>query len=118
MSKFRESGFDPVHWGPHLWFITHIMMANFPLKPTKVDREAYYAFFGSLRHMLPCGGCRVGYNHIVNSGPLKLTMDRFKDRQTAFTWWVGVHNAVNKHLGKPVNTNARAWYEYYDTLRV
>lgn len=115
---FRESGFDPDDWGPSLWKFTHIMTANFPLKPTRADRLAYYHFFNSLRYLLPCGGCRVGYEHTVGSGPLKLREEVFRDRQTVFTWWVGVHNAVNKHVGKPVDTNARRWYQHYDRLRV
>ena len=115
---FRDSGFDPDDWGPPLWRVTHIMTANFPLKPTAADRDAYMAFFRGLRRMLPCGSCRAHYCQITGSGPLKLRPAVFKDRQTVFTWWVGVHNAVNASLGKPVRKNARDWYLAYDRMRV
>ena len=45
-------------WGPPLWHYLHVMSFNYPVKPTKEDKEHYREFVCNLRHVLPCRYCR------------------------------------------------------------
>ena len=112
-----DGGFPPAVWGPSFWKSMHYMAAAFPVAPTDAEREAYFAWFASLRHVLPCPGCRVGYGAITSQGPLKLTRRVVRDRMTLFAWTVGVHNAVNLKLGKPIVDDPLFWYRRYDRNR-
>ena len=45
-------------WGPSLWHFLHVMSFNYPVNPSKEDKENYRNFLCNLRHVLPCGKCR------------------------------------------------------------
>lgn len=112
------NGFSPELWGPSMWFMMHLVAATYPDAPTAADKTNYMAFYKSLQHVLPCMGCRVGYQTITTTDPAtKLTARQFTSREALFKWTVDVHNRVNAKLGKPVNTNWQAWYLEYDKLR-
>ena len=113
----NPNGFSPEVWGPSMWFMMHLAAATFPETPTPTDRAQYAAFFQSLQHVLPCFGCRKGYETIINSDPTKLTARTFTSRAALFKWTVDVHNRVSAKLGKPVQSDWVAWYREYDKLR-
>lgn len=111
------SGYSPAVWGPHMWFMFHLVAATYPAAPTAADKANYAAFYKSLRHVLPCVGCQQGYATIIGSEPTKLGARTFGTRDALFKWTVDVHNRVNAKLGKPVHADWRAWYREYDKLR-
>ncbi len=111
------SGFAPEVWGPSMWFMFHTVAATYPARPTPDDAANYAAFFASLRHVLPCEGCRRGYAVMLETEPTRLTQRVFASREALFKWTVDVHNRVNAKLGKPVHADWRAWYREYDRLR-
>lgn len=111
------AGYSPTVWGPHMWFMFHIVAATYPAAPTAADKANYAAFYKSLRYVLPCGGCQQGYATIIASDPTKLGPRTFSTRDALFKWTVDVHNRVNAKLGKPVHADWQAWYREYDKLR-
>lgn len=113
----NPNGFSPEVWGPSMWFMVHLVAATFPEKPTPADRAQYAAFFHSLQHVLPCYGCRKGYETIINTEPTKLTTRTFASRQALFKWTVDVHNRVSAKLGKPIQSDWLAWYREYNKMR-
>jgi FAD-linked sulfhydryl oxidase len=116
-SGLSDNGFAPSFWGPGMWQVIHFTAATFPSTPTAKDRRGFRAFFESLRHVLPCPGCRAGYESLISSGRLKLTDAVFRDRLTLFRWTTELHDAVNAKLGKPTGVDWRRWYAYYDQAR-
>jgi FAD-linked sulfhydryl oxidase len=100
-----------------MWFMFHVVAATYPVKPTTEDRTRYAAFYASLQHVLPCEGCRKGYQTILASDPTRFSPRIMDSRYALFKWTVDVHNRVNAKLGKPVDPNWRAWYKEYDKLR-
>ena len=40
-------------WGPSLWHFLHPMSFNYPVKPTKEDKQYYMNFIHSLKFILP-----------------------------------------------------------------
>lgn len=111
-----DGGFPPEIWGPHFWFIMHLVASSFPLNPSREQRAGYHQFFQSLKQVLPCEGCKKGYTYLVE-GPLPLTKQVFRDRLTLFSYTVALHNAVNKKAGKPVRKDWTRWYRYYEKYR-
>ena len=45
-------------WGPPAWHFLHIVSFNYPINPTKMQKEHYYNFFNNLQNILPCKYCR------------------------------------------------------------
>lgn len=111
------SGFSPELWGPSMWFMFHVIAATYPVAPTSADKANYMAFYKSLQYVLPCTGCRQGYEIILNTDPTRLTNRTFSSRETLFKWTVDAHNRVNAKLKKPIQSNWKAWYREYDKLR-
>lgn len=112
-----DDGYSPAVWGPHMWFMFHLIAATYPEAPTATDKAKYAAFYKSLQDVLPCPGCRQGYRTIITTEPSKLGARTFGSRDSLFKWTVDVHNRVNAKLGKPVHADWQAWYREYDKLR-
>lgn len=110
-------GYSPEVWGPHMWFVFHLVAATYPTAPTAADKTNYMNFYQSLQHVLPCPGCRVGYRTIITSDPTKLSARTFTGRDSLFKWTVDAHNRVNSKLNKPIYNDWQGWYKEYDKLR-
>lgn len=108
---YSDNGISPARWGPHLWYVIHILALNFPLTPTKQQSSAYYAFFQSLCTLLPCGNCRKEFCKLVKSptGPYRITPELFAQsptqapgsaRRRVFKWSICIHRTVTKRIKK------------------
>ena len=51
-------------WGPSIWHFLHTMSFNYPIEPTKEQKEYYYNFYSNLINILPCRYCR---DNLVNN---------------------------------------------------
>lgn len=116
-SSGEVAGYSPVVWGPHMWFMFHLIAATYPDSPTAADKSKYATFYKSLQDVLPCPGCQQGYQIIITSEPTKLGPRTFNSRESLFKWTVDAHNRVNAKLGKPIHADWQAWYREYDKLR-
>jgi hypothetical protein len=91
----------PKIWGPHLWYILHIISFEYPEKPTEFDKRIYHDFYTSLKDVIPCPECRKHYRDHITKYPLTPHLD---SRDTLIKWVIQVHNFVNMSLGKPTFT--------------
>ena len=101
-------------WGPPMWHSLHTISFNFPVKPTKEQKENYYQYFLSLQHILPCRYCRDNYKD--NLKKLKFGKKHFKNRETLSKFVYTLHEMVNKNLGKKSGltyTQVRDRYEHF-----
>ena len=48
-------------WGPSLWHTLHTISFNYPVEPTKQQKQHYKLFFSNLEWILPCGYCRKNF---------------------------------------------------------
>ncbi len=85
-------------WGPSLWHSLHTMSFNYPVKPSLEEKQNYYKFFLSLKHVLPCKYCRLNYRKNLKAVPL--TMKTMKSRDTLSKWLYNLHEEINRMLGK------------------
>ena len=85
-------------WGPPLWHSLHTISFNYPVKPTKEDKDNYYNYFKSIQFVLPCRYCRDNYKD--NLKKLKFGRKDFKNRDALSKFVYTLHEMVNKNLGK------------------
>jgi len=95
------TGMDPAIWGPHFWFVLHLVSFHYSDQPSTAQKEAIRAFYHSVKDILPCGKCRQHYQNYLSHYPIEPHLDR---RMDLVRWVIQVHNFVNKSLGKPVYT--------------
>lgn len=104
MSVFKKEHFDSgdgmltLIWGPPLWHTLHTISFNYPVKPTKDDKDNYYVFFKSIENILPCRYCRDNYKK--NLKKLKFGRKDFKNRESLSIFVFKLHETINKNLGK------------------
>ena len=87
-------------WGPPMWHVLHTISFNYPVKPTKEDKENYYRYFKNLRKVLPCRYCRDNLKKNLKKCPLNKSV--FKNRETLSRWVYNLHELVNKMLHETV----------------
>lgn len=92
---------DPKVWGPHFWFVLHLVSFNYPDNPSTPDKDNYKRFYESIGDILPCPSCKKHYKSHMSQFPIGVHLD---SRIDLITWVVQVHNFVNKYLGKPIYT--------------
>ena len=101
-------------WGPPLWHVLHTISFNYPIHPTKEDKEHYFIYFNSLQYILPCSYCRDNLKKNLKKIPLNKKI--FKSRELLSTWVYLLHEEINKMLGKKSNLTydmVRARYEHF-----
>jgi hypothetical protein len=102
-------------WGPPTWHMLHTISFNYPVNPTKKDKEEYRNFIISLKYILPCGKCRK--NLIKNMKKLQLTMKSMKSRDTFSKYIYDLHEIVNHMTGKTSGLSYDDIRERYEHFR-
>ena len=87
----------PSIWGPHLWYVMHIISFEYPQQPSEYDKRIYHDFYTSLKDVIPCQDCRKHYREFITRYPISPHLD---SRGSLIKWVIQVHNFVNKSLGK------------------
>ena len=101
-------------WGPSLWHSLHAISFNYPVYPTKEQKQQYLEFFKSLKHVLPCKYCRENYKKNIKTVPLN--MSTMKSRETLSRWLYELHEEINTMLHKKSNLTfdqVRTRYEMF-----
>lgn len=101
-------------WGPGLWHFLHTMSFNYPVKPTKEQKDHYHNFVMSLQNILPCKYCRINLpNNLKKAGYNKHVLRN----RTSFSKFIyNLHQEVNCMLGKKVTLtycDVRDRYEHF-----
>jgi|TARA_B100001142_G_C14338203_1_gene656757 hypothetical protein len=85
-------------WGPSLWHTLHTISFNYPVKPTKEQKKNHKNLILNLRYTMPCKYCRINLRKNLKAHPLRQC--DLKDRDKFSKWVYGLHEHVNKMLGK------------------
>jgi hypothetical protein len=101
-------------WGPHLWFSLHTISFNYPLNPTKEEKQNYKDFFLSLKHVIPCSICKKNYIRHLNEMPLDNALNSRKD---LVYWMIDLHNTVNGETGKKIISPEIVIKKYEDVYK-
>ena len=109
------SGMITSIWGPSMWHFLHTMSFNYPVKPTKAEKDHYENYMKSLQHVLPCRYCRENYVKNLKSAGWKRGV--LKNRDTFSRFVYRLHNEVNKQLGKRNDLSYEAVRDRYEGYR-
>jgi hypothetical protein len=102
-------------WGPSLWHSLHTVSFNYPVKPTREQKEQYLTFFKSVGTILPCSYCRDNFKKNLKKVPL--TMGTMKNRHSFSLWFYELHEEINKMLGKKSNLSYEDVRDRYEHFR-
>tara|TARA_Y100000389_G_C17385510_1_gene476789 strand:- start:728 stop:1195 length:468 start_codon:yes stop_codon:yes gene_type:complete len=100
---------DPAVWGPHFWFVLHLVSFHYPENPNQKHKDAYKSFYYSIQGILPCQNCRRHYQNYLSHYPIEPHIDSKLD---LIRWVNQIHNFVNAKLGKPVLTHEQIFDIY------
>ncbi len=87
-----------------MWRAIHVVALGLPHEADRATKDAYVAFYESLKTVIPCIQCSQGYTRIVAS--LKPGIAEAVDAgpDALFAWTVEVHNKVAAKLGHEAMT--------------
>ena len=102
-------------WGPPMWHVLHTISFNYPVEPTKQDKENYKEFIGTLKHVLPCGKCRA--NFVDNLKVVPLREKELSSRDAFSRWMYRLHEHINDMLGKKSGLDYESVRERYEHFR-
>lgn len=92
-----QFNFDPQIWGPHFWYVLHLITFGYPDEPSYIDQRGYHDFFVNLQHVIPCYNCRKHYTKHLQEHPIGPYLNT---KYNLVKWLVNLHNIVNKALNK------------------
>jgi len=102
-------------WGPPLWHVLHSMSFNYPVNPSKYERQHYRDFILALKWTLPCGKCRT--NLVNNLKSLPIEIKHMKSRDTFSRYVYDLHEVVNAMLKKKSGLSYEDIRERYEHFR-
>jgi hypothetical protein len=85
-------------WGPSLWHYLHVMSFNYPINPTKIQKQKYKQLLLNFQYTLPCKYCRINLKKNFKKFPL--TDKIFENRNNFSRYIFNLHEQINKLLGK------------------
>lgn len=87
-----------------MWRAIHVVALGLPHEADRATKDAYVAFYESLKTVIPCIQCSQGYTRIVAA--LKPSIAEAVDAgpDALFAWTVDVHNKVAEKLGQDAMT--------------
>jgi len=102
-------------WFPTMWHTLHTISFNYPVKPSKYDKQNYRNYILQLKYVLPCKYCRM--NLRKNLKVLPLTMNKMKSRETFSRYIYELHELINKMLNKKSNLTYEDICQRYEHFR-
>ena len=103
-------------FGPRMWNIMHMLMAQYPVKPSQSEIVQCATFFNELTESIPCKECQqhfrdmLGNKRIVPMPIIDLATNG-NYTMNILTW--NMHNNVNKRLKKPLFK----WSQYVEKYK-
>lgn len=88
---------DPDVFGPPFWFVLHNAAATYPINPTPYVRNGMKQILINLPLMVPCTRCKEHFYNFVKNSNID---DAVSSKEKLFSFFVTVHNYVNKRYGK------------------
>jgi hypothetical protein len=85
-------------WGPSLWHYLHLVSFNYPVNPTKIQKQKYKQLLLNLQYTLPCKYCRINLGNNFKKFPLKDEV--FENRNNFSRYVFNLHELINKMLKK------------------
>jgi Erv1 / Alr family len=96
------------------WFVLHMDSMNYPLLPSRKQRETTHQWLMLTLNRVPCDACS-NVESILSQLEYDPKID-LKDRESYVRFLWRFHNALNERLGKSMYS-LQELLDYYDVLR-
>ncbi len=83
-----------------MWRSIHVVALGLPHEADRATKDAYVAFYESLKTVIPCIQCSRGYTKIVADTKPSIAEAVDAGPDALFAWTVDVHNKVAEKLGQ------------------
>ena len=83
-------------YGRATWTLLHTMSVKYPEKPTAEDQRQMKEFMNALGTFFPCKECAGHLKSYIKAHPIDAS-----SRTALVKYFGGLHNMVNKGIGKP-----------------
>lgn len=88
---------EPDIFGPPFWFVLHNGIHSYPRRPTPYVKEGMKQLLINLPLIVPCLNCKEHFYDFLRKSNLD---EAVSSRDALFTFFVNIHNYVNKRYGK------------------
>ena len=102
-------------WGPSMWHYLHVISFNYPINPTKLQKNKYKQFLLNLQYTLPCKYCRINLKNNFKKFPL--INEIFENRDKFSRYIYNLHELINRMLGKKSNLTYCDVRDRYEQFR-
>ena len=100
-------------WGPDFWGLLHFISIKYPNNPNETDKKKICNLIKAIPYVVPCAKCSKHFQNNLHKNPLDYSDISSKNKFV--TWFVDLHNVVNKFLNKSIFSQKEA-QEYIDFL--
>lgn len=109
--KEENSTSNPASWGPAFWFSLHNGASKYPSVASPLCKENTKNFILGIPYFIPCDDCAAhARNYILEKEPH--LMQICSGRESLFSFFVDMHNYVNKRYQKPELSIQQAKEQY------
>jgi hypothetical protein len=92
------SSYEPEAFGPAFWFTLHNSSTAYPNKPTIFVQTGMKSLIENMHLLIPCVTCKEHFFSFLKGSDLD---EATSSRESLFSFFVKVHNYVNKRHKKP-----------------
>jgi hypothetical protein len=107
---------EPSVWGSAFWFSLHNGASKYPINASPIFAEKMKGFILGMPYILPCENCSEHARSYINKRFHQID-EITSGREKLFTFFVNMHNVVNKRYGKKEITVEDA-YKLYTSNKV
>jgi len=112
-----DMGMQSSVWGPAFWFCLHIVSFNYPVRPTRRDKQRYCAWILALGDVLPCKPCRDAYHGNLRLAGLTTRPNVFTNRDTFSRFIFRLHNIIRLETGQATGMSYEEVRDKYEAFR-
>jgi hypothetical protein len=89
------------YWGPLGWMTLHSISLNYPVNPSKEDKQILISYMNNFTESITCPFCQTHFKSIFQSY-IRLFPSWNASKYDLFVFIARAHNTVNKKLDKPL----------------
>jgi hypothetical protein len=101
MELSGKTNISPKIWGSYFWKTFHLSTFGYPKEPNDLDKETYKTFYITFMKILPCDGCSIKSQKIINEKSIinDELINGLESRDALIKWGYNFHKMVNDSLG-------------------
>ena len=105
----KDLVYTPEVWGPHVWFVLHLLAHTYPHHPNAITQKQMYEWIQQLPRWIPNASMASRMEHLLTQHPVQPSLE---NRAALIRWMHTLHNYINRHLEKRELSLEEAEYQF------